>query len=104
MEEIVRPLIILAVVLAMVFGLLYVVTELLRFATLARDAQLVDDLIDANKARWRTDHHGRPMDRADWRRINLVGERRWQELLKAQRRTRTPSEPVDVVVFRGRGR
>lgn len=97
----------LAVALVLPFGLLYGASTLIRYFTSTRDARVVDDLIAANKARWRTENgkpDGKPMDRADWRRIERAGERRWQETLKAQRRTRKPSEPADVVVFRGRNR
>jgi hypothetical protein len=107
MVDTLKALVPLALALALPFGLLVGASQLLRRVTRARDARLADDLITQNKARWRTDTgkpDGKPMDQADWRRIERAGERRWQETLKAQRRTRKPSDPAHVVEFRDRGR
>jgi hypothetical protein len=106
-EDTVNIPVLLALAIGLPFGLLMGVSRLLRRVTRTHDRRLADELITQNKARWRTDTglpDGKPMDRVDWRRMERAGERRWQETLKAQRRTRKPSDAVHVVEFRGRGR
>ena len=74
--------------------------RLIRLLTNREANRKADELIMANRARWCEERDGTPMDHADWPRIEREGERRWQEMLRAQRRTRKPVEPR-MVVFRG---
>ena len=104
MEETLKVLVQLAAAMAILFALLCVVVQLLRRVTCARDARVADELIAKNKASWRTDKHGKPTDQADLRLIDRAGECRWQETLRAQRRTRKPSDAAHVVEFRERTR
>jgi len=105
MKDVVNALILLGLVLGLPWVCSLAVPRLIRRATRASDNRIADELIARNKATWRTDTgtaDGTPMDRADWHRINRAGERRWQEALRAQQRTRQPSVPPDLTVVRGR--
>ena len=107
MEDILNTLARFALAVVVAFGLLFGAAQLLRRVTLARDSRLANELIAANKAHWCTDSgkpDGKLMDHVDWRRIERAGERRWQETLRAQRRTRKPSDSAHVVEFSDRGR
>ena len=58
----------------------------------------VDALIHRAGARWCADGHGGFLDKPDYRELNRAGERRWQEALEAQLRTRPPETPTEKPV------
>lgn len=72
----------LVVTLAVPFAAFYGLHRLSRWHAGAQDP--VDALIAKNAAQPRDG-----MDRVDWNKTDRAGEARWQDTLRAQRRTRT---------------
>ena len=56
----------------------------------------IDELIAKNAFRWRKDGDGF-MDTCDHQKLSRAGELRWQEILRAQRRTRKRPDPEKIM-------
>ena len=78
-----RTLLPLALVVIVPTALVYAVVRLSRWQ--AGRADNIDALIAKNAATF-----GKDMARMDWAKADRAGEIRWQETLRAQRKTRRP--------------
>lgn len=85
------------------FVLVYGVGRFSRYLAARRDP--IDDLIGANRATWcdGVDRDGVDLSKPNQRQTERAGEQRWQETLRAQRRSRKPADPR-IVPFEERRR
>ena len=90
-----RDALLLVVTLAVPFAALYGLSRLSRWAAGRRDP--IHALITKNAA---TPRPG--MEKVDWPKVERAGERKWQDTIRGQRRTRRQQTPTTVVDIRSK--